>query len=174
MQSYKQLYRWIIFLLIPPIAACGGKSDGGVEFESGNSPGIAIPKAVRTATIDADGITYAILYCDGNDHAMTIANDIATGTCSDLSTETQHTITIEFRFTPTSSPNQSYPLATATKENVSVTSGNTSLSFQEADYDTSFDSDGDQISNVDEVRNNTDPGDSGCVLGHSFIGHCTL
>jgi len=134
-----------------------------------------LPSAVLTlpsggtlrAYISIDGI-------DGNvvDRAeLSISTNTATGTIPNLP-RAVYTVLIEFEYTDTA--NNTFTVATASQD-VDLTSGDASISFAEADYELdSYDDDGDGLSNAEELRADTDPGDSGCVLGVSLIGSCTL
>ena len=103
-------------------------------------------------------------------HAL-INNNTATGAIPGLSRDV-HTVKIEFEYTDSS--NNTVTVATASTS-VDLSSGDGSVSFTDTDYDlASYDDDNDGLSNAEELAAGTSPIDSGCVIGVSLIGNCTL
>ena len=129
-----------------------------------------LPSAVLT--LPAGGELAAYIRVDGGAQTrLDISNNTATGSIPGL-TRAVHNILIEFEFTDSSG--NTFTVATASRD-VDLSSGDASISFVDTDYDlASFDDDGDGISNAQELADGTDLNSSGCVLGSSLIGSCTL
>lgn len=108
---------------------------------------------------------------NGTRTEMTISSDTATASISNLSQST-HTVLIEFDFTDS---NGTVTLATAS-QTVDLSSGDSSISFIEADFDmASYDEDADGFSNAEEYIAGTNPwviDKPPCLIGTSVIDNC--
>ena len=160
---------------LPLLSACNDTNAGKMAVSSPGQSGIRLPEVIQRATIVASGTLNAYLYCGENAQAviMTISDDFARGSCTNLSLTQVHTIWVEFEFTSDMFGGP-YLIATATKTGLSAVSTNTDVSFMSDDFDMTSDLDNDGISNLDELINGSDPASSLCVLGRSLIGQCEL
>ena len=145
--------RYLLLLLL--VSACS--SNGyTLTTETENKEGIPIPSVVSGALPTNGTLSAYILVDDGPRQAMDIYNGMASVTLSGL-TLGQHAITMEFEFVFDDNLDRPFMLASASKA-VQVGAGQNTLDFEEAEYDTDrFDEDGDGISNLAELNNNTDP-----------------
>lgn len=172
MQSKPYLIKlFITFALLINIAAC---SDDNTGANTETVSVTEIPEAIQKFTLTTDGALEAWLIIDGTRYPMSINSDAgtATATISGLS-RSSHTVSVVYEFTDLNG--DTYILADTLPENVDLSSGDASISIDSGDFDTaSHDSDGDGISNADEVAAGTDPGDSACLLDTSLLGKCTL
>jgi hypothetical protein len=163
--------RFIYLLLVIgffSLAACSNDNAGGLT--NSMSSVTELPSAVLT--LPSGGQLRAYITIDsGTRSEMTISSNTATASVPSLS-RAVHTVLIEFEFTDSAS--NTVTVATAT-QTVDLSSGDVSISLTDSDYDlASYDNDGDGISNASELANGTSPVDSGCVVGFSLIGSCTL
>ena len=152
------------------VTACSDSSTPGNETKAVVTE---IPEAIQKFTLTTTGTLLAWAIVDGGTPVAMNINTVA-GTASvtitDLS-RASHTVQIIYEY---NIGGTLYTLATASNT-VDLSSGSGSLNFASGDFDTaSHDSDGDGISNADEVAAGTDPGDGACVLGTSLLGSCTL
>jgi len=153
--------------LLLVLSACSKNDDTAATTETeADIPQFIVKAALNTT----DGHLLAWITIDGGTRsAMTI--DSAAGTVSTSIpglSRTTHTVLIEFEFTDNI---DTITLATVTSS-VDLSGGNATLTFTDSDYTTSFDTDNDGISNLNEIINGTSPVD--CVLDTSVIGSCTL
>lgn len=155
----------VIFLLVLITVACDSQGKSQI--------GISVPERLRQITVSAEGTLSAFINCDSVRRAMTIVDNTARGSCTNLSTTILHNVGVEFEFTLPNSGG-SFLIASATKTGVSATSEGTDVAFSSNDFDTSMDNDGDGVSNLDEIEAGNNPGNPSCVFGTSLIGRCVL
>lgn len=160
----------IAFLIL--LSACSS-SDNATNTGSTKTT-TALPLAALTVP-NPSGLSAHIIL-DGNTTspiAMTIDTGAGTATANITGlTLASHTVQIVYEYNDGVT---TYTLAQSTVHTVDLTGGSATYSIPDTDYNTaSFDDDSDGLSNALELAAGTDPGDSGCVLGISLVGSCTL
>ena len=119
------------------------------------------------------GTLRAYVVIDGNLETrieLGIVENTASGEVPNLSRDI-HSVLIQFEYTDSSG--NTVTVATASNT-VDLSSGDASISFAETDYNIDYDDDEDGLTNAEELAAGTSPIDSGCILGVSLIGSCTL
>jgi len=152
----KSNFRWIAIraalalLMIFLLQACGNNH----STEQKNVSVTQIPTAVQKLILPNGTLTAWVTVDGGSRTQMTIDSTAGTAsaTISGLTLAT-HTVLIEYEFTDTYG---TILVASASKP-VDLSSGSGSLNFSDADYNTSYDSDGDGITNVVELGAGTNP-----------------
>jgi hypothetical protein len=184
---YVFLLSLLIILLF--VLLCGCSFETNNQHISKTVSEIRIPSAIKGAALPTGATLVASVYMDGNTTAtatksltLPVTSNVEV-TLTNISVG-NHTFTIVFEYTNDPDPNfaGTFELARATSGTVSIVQGqNPDLVFQDTDFDTSSDSDGDGVSNVAELDQNmrTNPSDSTCVLGKSILQNtaqkgCTL
>ena len=162
-------YRLLVFiigLLTLPACSSGG---GGTQLATMTTVA-EVPTTLLA--IPTSGTLRAYVAIDGGVRTeLSIVSSIATRSIPSLS-RASHNVLLEFEFTDSGS--NTVTVATASKT-VDLSAGDASLTFINADYDlANYDDDNDGLSNATEIAAGTNPMDSGCVLGTSLIGRCTL
>jgi len=168
MSFQKSPYRLLILVIaIFALSACGDSSNSQPTSMTSVTE---LPSSVLI--LPSGGLLRAYISIDGGARTeLSISSNTATGTIPSLSREI-HTVLIEFTYTDTT--NNTVTVATASKP-VDLSSGDANVSFADADYDlASYDDDNDGLSNAEELAAGTSPVDSGCVIGVSLVGSCTL
>ncbi len=157
-----------IFLIL--ISACG-ENRSSVELGIGAEQGISIPLAIRDLTGGSINIYLTCGWPDGTRLAMEIdqAQGMARASCSGLAPE-ETSFYLEIEFVPDTQ--EAVMLANATKL-VQLVAGENNLAFAESDY-VYLDDDGDNLTNLSELENGTDPKDPVCIIGFSIIGSCEI
>lgn len=141
-----------LFLLLATLtlAACNSQNDSTSDSDnvSFKTPDI-LNKLNQTA-----GTLSATISCSDGDQPMEIIGDIASATCSKVPTG-DFSFTIVYTFDK--DPYGPLIVASATKT-IAVTEGsNNSVNFVVGDFDTDFDEDGDNLSNLKELTDGTSP-----------------
>ncbi len=180
MQTATSITRLIISLFFVFLYGCGAENNsrGNSSFESKAST--EIPASVQKLALAPGSTLKAYITIDNNNKIEMNLDTAAAGSASvsiaGLSLAS-HRIVITYEYTLNG---VIYTLATASKT-IDLSSGSASLSFVSADYKTdTYDRDNDGISNVDELKNGTDPGvidvvaPGPCVLDQTVIGGCVL
>ncbi len=147
---------FIIVMLALMTAACGS-GDSRVETGSseGNS-GVSLPWALRTANLPDNGTLSAYITVDGGARQQMIINvDVASTSLSGISLGNR-TFVIEFEYVLNSHPDTPFIIARATTD-LNVVAGINSLNVAETEYDTTMDDDGDDLSNLLEIQNGSNP-----------------
>lgn len=172
MQYTKYLFRLLLVMtLLINIVAC---SDNNTGANTETVSVTEIPEAIQKLTLTTPGTLRAWIIIDGTRIPMEIDSNTqtATATISGLS-RSNHTVSIVYEFTDLNG--DIYVLADTAEQNVDLSSGNITLSFDSTDFDTiNHDHDGDGVSNAQEVADGTGINDKRCVIGYSLIGKCTL
>jgi thrombospondin type 3 repeat protein len=164
----------VSFLFICLLQACG--SDDRNNSAVTEKATTELPADLQKLTLPGGGTLSAYVTIDGKTLSrvqMTI-NTTGTGSASasipSLS-RASHDIVITYEYTDGTG---TIILATASST-VDLSSGSGSLSFVAGDYNlSSYDEDGDGISNAAELSAGSDPWDSVCELGTSGLSNCTL
>lgn len=160
------------FILV--LSACSSNDDTAATTETVTEIPQFIQKLALTTT-DPNAELLAWLIIDGDPIPLTI--DLVAGTASKSITLSRgkHELQIKFEFTDTV---DTITLATTPTQIVDLSAGDVSLTFEVADYITAdYDNDGDGISNLDEIKQGSDPlvaDVSDCILDTSVIGGCIL
>lgn len=176
LQSIKSRF---LFLLIAAfvLSGCGSQNQAVDTGSSGQDDNVSfqMPEAIFGNKLDqgAGTLTATISVEGGSATPMTISGETASVTLDNIPTGlTTFTILFSYDLDPYG------PLDVARAEKTfTVMEGSNSLSFEVSDYDTaSFDADGDGISNILELdeNSNTSPVLSLCVLGTAELGNCEL
>jgi hypothetical protein len=154
-QRFKQSFTFLLYSLVLILLSACSSGDSTLTTQTGNKDGVSIPRVVSEA-LPENGTLSAFIRVDGGPRqAMSINGDTASITLGGVSLG-EHTITMEFEFVFDSNPDQPLNLASASQAINVVAGENPPLTF--ANYDTeSFDADGDGISNLAELSNNTNP-----------------
>ena len=169
----------LLLLVALTLAGCGNQN----ETSTNSSPQVdnvsfRIPDAIASKLDRVGGTLTAVLTVNGVDRPpITITGDTATFTLSGTAGET---LNLSITFTYFLPPFPTLVVAASTTKSIVVSAGANTVNFVTADYDTaSFDEDGDGLSNIVELDNEstTNPivADAvTCVLGTSLIGSCVL
>lgn len=140
----------LIFLLI--LASCGGNEQNQFSNNPSNenkSSGFIVPTFLREKTLPSNGTISAFIVIDGGTrHNMSINGNVAEHSFSKLSLG-DHVIEIIFEYSSATLGNN-IEVARTTKT-VTIGSGTNTLEVIESDYDTSMDSDGDSLTNLNEI-----------------------
>ena len=139
------------FILV--LSACSSSDDTAATTETVTEIPQFIQKLALNTTDPNASLLAWVTIGDGTRTQLTI--DLVAGTASGSFTlsRTTYTILIEFEFTDEI---DTITLATATQI-VDLSAGDASLTFNDADYDISFDDDSDGINNLDEIISGSDP-----------------
>jgi len=145
----------LVVLVFLVTTACSS-GDSNVTTHKNVAGGVSLPKALKTALPDNGTLTAYIRVNGGQRQQMSLDGDNAIINISGL-TPGSHTFTVEFEFVFNASPNKPFILASATKTH-NLSTGNNTLNIAETDYDIErFDEDSDGQSNLDELKNKTNP-----------------
>jgi|GEM_PF-4664462 len=159
---------------IAMLAALNACSSGDNSTAGTTKAVTQMPQAALTVPVSSN--LSAVVIVDGNSAApIAMTLDTGAGTASvDITglSKASHSIQIVYRY---NDGDTTYSLAQSSVHNVDLSGGSSTLNVPASDYDiASFDDDSDGLSNALELSLGTNPGDSGCVLGISLVGSCTL
>lgn len=156
------------------LSACGTHDSASSENSLQGNVAVQLPDELANRISDqTNGTLSATISIDGGAaQAMTISGTSATATLGSIPTGS-HTFTIVFTF----DHNLYAPLTVASAEkDFTVVAGSNTLSFDQTEYDLSFDEDGDGVPNIIELdpASNTSPIVALCQLGTAVLGSCEL
>ena len=171
----------IIFFTIGNLflSGCGSQDDSQNDRPPvKNAAGIPIPEAIRQADLPGDELTVRVLEGSKELKSQTVSRSAGTVRIEFQAAPGDHIFTIVFEFNDPDFGIQELVRKTADQA-VTVKAGSeTPLTFSayvEADY---VDSDGDGVSNLDELSSDLiprpDPDDDRCQLGISKLDSCKL
>ena len=170
------IFLWLfISLFLSLVSACSNGPSENVD--SGSSQGIAIPTAISRLALPTDTVSFtAAIFLDENASPLaskSIANGETTIGFSDLEVPIgNHTFTLKFRL---ETKDYDILLATSVSNPVEITEGsNQSLSFDINNYNYNYDNDSDLVLNIDEIKAGSPPDKDTCVIGVSYLDHCSL
>ena len=147
------LYAFFMVVIVN-LFGCGGSEPEGTPGKS-QSATFAFPAKLRDAPLPEGGTLRAVLVIDETETEMSISGNQAEARLENLRVGTRE-IKIYYAYDhPVYGSN--IMLAEAVK-NVSVTTGENTISFTEEDFNTSFDDDSDGVGNLDELIAGRNPG----------------
>jgi hypothetical protein len=146
------------------LAGCSSGTDSADASQQDDNVSFQIPDSLLGNKVDRNNLSATISVNGGTPQAMAIddGSDSATVSLSNIPTgDTTFVITFTYDFGGTP-----LTVAEATK-NFTVAEGANNINFIAADYDTSFDEDGDGISNIAELdeTSTSDPTVETCRIG---------
>jgi hypothetical protein len=168
---------FVIKILIYLIAAvslisCGSENDSNTG-QQGDNVLLQIPDSLLGNKVNRSNLSATITVDGGTPQTMSIddLNDTATASLGSIPTGS-HTFVIQFTY---DYGGTILTVAEASKT-ITVAEGSNSLSFLATDYDTSFDTDNDGLTNLQELdaTSTTNPTVSLCQLGTAVLGNCEL
>jgi hypothetical protein len=147
-----------------------------MQNDQQNTEGIELPAGVNVSALPTNGALHAYAVVDGGDRqelSIDLVSQTVNGTLTGIAPG-NHGFTIEvvFRY-----DNNTEVMLARANLNMDVGSGSNSLTLEASSYTTSFDEDGDGVDNLAELNEGTDPtnpADQECVIGSSAIGGCVL
>ena len=165
-----------LFMLLA-VTGCSSEN-GSVTTQSPQqgTGGIELPVGINVANLPANGSLHAFMSVDNGTRQelnIDLNSQTVSGSVGGI-TPGNHTFLLQIIFIYDTGTEVTLAHASSTME---VTAGSNNLAFSATDYVTSYDSDGDGVSNLTEINtgtNPTDPVDTECVLGTSRLGSCVL
>lgn len=136
------------------LVACGGSEDSHPVPEMPSGLKVYVPEGVIQNKLPTDGTLRAYISIDGNDRIpMTIVDGEARARLEEIDFG-EHIFRIEFEF---DSDDFGQGIDVAQVSRTIDVGSNTGLTFQQGDYDTSFDDDNDNRTNLEELTANLNP-----------------
>ncbi len=166
--------RYLSALIVAFILAGCGSQDESATDSSHQIISFKVPDVASKLDQTVGTLTATIAVNGGTPQNMTVSATDATVTLSNIPLgSTDFTIIFTYNLDPFG------PLVVASAtRTIDVTAGSNTLTFANGDFDTSYDQDGDGISNLVELDESSTTSpivvDATCILGTSQIGSCTL
>jgi hypothetical protein len=180
MQTHRLLVGSLIFSFgILLLSGCGSQDESQDDREHvKNTAGISIPGPIREAALPGDQLTVRIFDGSNELKSQTVSRSAGTATIEFQVSPGDYVFTIVFEFNDPDFGTMQLVRKTA-DQSVHVESGAradfTFPAYVVADY---VDSDGDGVSNLDELSSDIvprpDPNNTDCQLGISKLDSCTL
>jgi len=165
-----------LFLVLTTTGCGGGSESNPPPAEPQTTSSMQLPVGINASTLPVNGALHAYISVDGGSRqelSVDLGAQTVSGSLNGISPG-NHIFIIEVVFIY--NDNTEVMLGSA-NISMDVSTGNNSLAVTSGDYDTTFDDDGDGVSNLAEMNTGTDPNnpaDTDCVIGTSKIGSCVL